>query len=151
MSQCLLPVIAMFAVVLAGPAMFADEARNIEQLGELNESYVHAFNGHDPVNIGKLFVADGDYMLVTGDLLEGTEAIVAGHASFFSNNPKVKLEGKVLKRKFLTPDLVLSHGKWKATGGPPGVPNEGTWTAIQVHADGQWRYQTIRVSVPLKF
>ena len=150
MSQRLLPIIAMFAAVWAGPVVPADEARHIEQLGELNESYVQAFNGHDPAAIGKLFVADGDYMLVTGDLLEGTEAIVAGHASFFSNNAKVKLEGKVLKRKFLKPDLVLSHGQWKATGGPAEVPNEGTWTAIQVHADGQWRYETIRVSVPLK-
>ena len=150
MSQHLMPIFAMFAAVWAGPVVPADEARHIEQLGELNESYVQAFNSHDAVAIGKLFVADGDYMLVTGDLLTGTEAVVAGHASFFNNNPRVKLEGKVLKRKFLTPDLVLSHGQWKATGGPPGVPNEGTWTAIQVHADGQWRYETIRVSVPLK-
>ncbi len=150
MAQRLFSIIAMFTAVLAERAVLADEARHIAQLGELNESYVQAFNSHDAVAIGKLFVADGDYMLVTGDLLEGTEAIVAGHASFFSNNAKVKLEGKVLKRKFLTPDLVLSHGQWKATGGPPGVPNEGTWTAIQVHADGQWRYETIRVSVPLK-
>jgi len=151
MSQCRLPILAMLSAMVAGPWMLSDEARHIEQLGELNESYVQAFNGHDPVAIGKLFVADGDYMLVTGDLLEGTEAIVAGHASFYSNNPRMKLEGKVLKRNFLTPDLVLSHGKWKATGGPPGVQNEGIWTAIQIHANGKWRYQTIRVSVPLKF
>lgn len=151
MSNYLLPFISMFAVMVAGSTMLADEAHQIELLGELNESYVQAFNSHDPVAIGKLFVSDGDYMLVTGDFLEGTEAIVAGHASFFNNNSKVKLEGKALKRKFLTPDLVLSHGQWKAMGGPSGVPNEGTWTAIQVRVDGKWRYETIRISVPVKF
>ena len=144
------PFIAMLAAILAGHVALADEARDVVQIGDLNEAYVQAFNRHDAAALGKLFVADGDYQILTGDLLQGTSAIVAGHASFFGNHAKVQLEGKSLKRKFLTRDIVLSHGRWKAAGGPPDVPSEGVWTAIQVRVDGLWRYETLRITVPLK-
>ena len=135
---------------LSTATLLADEGSESEALGRLNEAYVAAFNGQDSQKLDDLFVPDADYVILTGDLLATRAAIVQGHQSFFLSNPRAKLEGKQLQRRFLKPDLVLSHGQWMIKNGPSEFPNSGLWDAVAIKENGQWRYAAIRLSVPVQ-
>jgi uncharacterized protein (TIGR02246 family) len=119
-------------------------------LGDLNQAYADAFNEHDPQKVAGLFVEDGDYLIITGDLLRGRRQIAAGHASFFKNNPRGKIEGKQLTHRRVAPSVVLAIGEWKVTNGPTEFPSQGLWSAVQVKRDGRWRYSSVRLIIPVK-
>jgi uncharacterized protein (TIGR02246 family) len=72
----------------------ADETQEAEALGRLNEAYVQAFNAQNPHKVAEAFTAEADYVILTGDILDGRDAISQGHQSFFNNNPRAKLMGK---------------------------------------------------------
>jgi uncharacterized protein (TIGR02246 family) len=131
------------------PMGAADEKADGDALSQLNEAYVTAFNRQDATAVANAFTEDGDMLILTGDILRGREAMKAGHASFFKNNPKAKIAGKQHQRRFLTPDVVVAQGEWTVMGGPAEFPGKGLWTAVQVKKAGTWKYASLTLVVPV--
>jgi uncharacterized protein (TIGR02246 family) len=149
-----LPAIACLAIAIfsvgSARGVNADEAADAEAIGELNERYVRAFNERQAEKVADCFSKDGDYGILTGMILSKRPAIVQGHASFFGNNPKAKLSGKQLQRRFIRPDVVVAHGEWQVENGPEGYPHRGLWDSVVVKVDGRWSYDSIRIYAPVR-
>jgi len=140
------------AILVSGSTrtVAADESADAEAIGELNERYVRAFNERQAEKVADCFTKVGDYGILTGAILSKRPAIVQGHSSFFSSNPKAKLSGKQLQRRFVRPDLVVAHGEWQVENGPEGYPHRGLWDSVVVKVDGRWLYEAIRIYAPVR-
>jgi uncharacterized protein (TIGR02246 family) len=151
LSACLVCFLLIFALRASTVStVFADEKADFDALGQLNESYVTAFNRQDAAAVANAFAEGGDMLILTGDLLEGREAIAKGHSSFFANNRQAKIAGKQLHRRFLTPDVAVARGEWKVSNGPAQFPSKGLWTAVQVKTNGSWRYASLTLTIPVQ-
>jgi uncharacterized protein (TIGR02246 family) len=147
--RCLTLLVGGALVLLSG-RVFGDEqtASDLVKIGELNESYVVAFNAQDAAKIASLFTANGDFTILTGDALSGREQVAGGHVSFFKNNPKAKISGQQLTARFIRPDVLLATGKWKVENGPREFSPTGLWATVVVKKDGKWQYEAMRLMVP---
>lgn len=147
--RCAGQVFVVLCLMLVGVA-HADENADLqfEKIGELNEAYVVAFNAKEVSKIGALFTEDGEFTVLTGDLLSGRELVSAGHLSFFQNNPEAEISGQQLTRRFIRPDVVVATGKWSVKDGPTEFSSAGIWSTVVVKKDGKWRYEAMRLMVP---
>ncbi len=132
--------------LICNPIAAEDSGPDFAAIGQLNEAYATAFNQQDAKAIASLFTADGDYSILTGDLLMGRPQIAAGHAAFFKNNPGAKIDGKQLTRRHLRDDVVVATGRWKVENGPSDYPSSGAWSTVVVKDDGKWKYGVMRIT-----
>jgi uncharacterized protein (TIGR02246 family) len=119
-------------------------------VGNLNEAYVAAFNAQQHKKLAALFASRSDFTLLTGLTVHGRAQTVMAHAAFFKNNPGAKIEGKQLTYRLIRPGVVLASGNWKVTGGPSEYPSSGQWYTVVVNKDGKWRYEAMRLMIPVK-
>jgi uncharacterized protein (TIGR02246 family) len=119
-------------------------------VGELNEAYVTAFNQQNAKGIAECFREASDFTLLTGLQVQGRAALQAAHESFFQNNPGAKIEGKQETYRMIRPGIVLATGTWKVTGGPAEYPSSGLWFTVVGKQAGAWRYEAMRLMIPVE-
>jgi uncharacterized protein (TIGR02246 family) len=139
-------------VMLLAVPLVAEEGGSQDQdkIGQLNEAYVSAFNSREPQKIAALFTADGEFTLLTGDLLSGRQQVAQGHASFFQNYPRATVSGKQLTVRRVAPGVFIATGNWNVKNGPTAYAAAGRWSTVIANKTGQWQYEAMRLMVPAK-
>jgi uncharacterized protein (TIGR02246 family) len=107
---------------------------------ENNPEWAEAFNAGDGEALLALYDPEAKFVMPTGDVLEGVEAIGQALGGFFALKPRIDLRTERVVR---CGDTAISNGSWTVTGtGPDGTAVEmsGRDTVVlREQADSTWR------------
>ena len=108
------------------------------------EAFVEAFQKGDANAVAAFWTQDGDYVDLTGRVLNGRPAIENAFKDFFTENKGLKLRIEVNSVRFVTPDVAIEDGTTSVI--PPGgtPPSQARYTNVHVKKDGQWLLQSVR-------
>ena len=92
--------------------------------------------------LSRLYSEDADGVFGYEDILHGREAIEKHWADFFSKNPQVKTKQVAVRRRAVTPTVVVEDGMWEEFGHTDkealAQPKKGLWVALLVKKGGRW-------------
>lgn len=121
---------------------FKGASREDAALEGVLEAWTRSFNDHDAKALSKLYSEDADAVFGHEDILHGRTAVEKHWADFFSKNPQVKTEQVAVRRRHLTPTVVVEDGMWEESGHTDkealARPNKDLWVAILVKNNGKW-------------
>jgi uncharacterized protein (TIGR02246 family) len=107
---------------------------------ENNAEWAEAFNAGDGEALLALYDPEAKFVMPTGDVLEGVEAIGQALGGFFALKPRIDLR---TERVLRCGDTAIANGSWTVTGTAPdgtAVEMSGRDTiALREQADGTWR------------
>jgi uncharacterized protein (TIGR02246 family) len=105
-----------------------------------NAEWAEGFNAGDGEALLALYDPEARFVMPTGDVLEGVEAIGQALGGFFALQPRIDLRGERVVR---CGDTAITNSSWTVTGtGPDGAAVEmsGRDTVLlREQPDGTWR------------
>jgi len=108
------------------------------------KAFVAAFEQGNAKAIAAFWTEDGDYMDLTGRLLQGRAAIENAFQDFFTENKGTKLRIDVISVRFVTPDTAIEDGITSLTFADGSPPNQARYTNVHIKKNGQWFLQSVR-------
>jgi uncharacterized protein (TIGR02246 family) len=104
------------------------------------DTYTDAWNRYDSHTLAMLFTEDCDYVIVSGGITHGREALETSFARNFSSNLKNSTRTDSIRRmRFLTPDIVSLDDYWVMNVPGTDQPRrEGYYNWILVRQNGRW-------------
>jgi uncharacterized protein (TIGR02246 family) len=104
------------------------------------DTYTDAWNRYDSHTLAILFTEDCDYVIVSGGITHGREALETSFARNFSSNLKNSTRTDSIRRmRFLTPDIVSLDDYWVMNVPGTDQPRrEGYYNWILVRQNGRW-------------
>ncbi|GAB3930811.1 SgcJ/EcaC family oxidoreductase [Larkinella terrae] len=126
-----------------------------KQIRELLETIKEAWGKGDAQLFSSCFTDDCDYVTFAGDHLEGRKANAEAHKALWSGILRgSKLNGRVKKIRFLTPDIALVYGlgavqlRWQKAA-PKG--RDSISTNVVIRQNGTWKitaFHNCRIQKP---
>jgi uncharacterized protein (TIGR02246 family) len=105
-----------------------------------NAEWAEAFNAGDGEALLALYDPQAKFVMPTGDVLEGVEAIGQALGGFFALKPRIELRAERVLR---CGDTAIANSSWTVTGTAPdgtAVEMSGRDTVLlREQADGTWR------------
>ena len=111
-----------------------------------SKAFTDVFNKHDAKAVAQLWTEGGDYVDESGRRLAGREAIQAGYARLFAENPRARLRTAIESLRLLNDLTAIEDGHTYVDPPPAGAPSVGKYTAVHVKVDGKWLMTTVRES-----
>ena len=110
------------------------------------ESFTKAFNAGDARAVAALHTPDARVVDVTGEVVEGRDAVEREYAGLFRDNPGLTLEVNVDDLRLVGPDTAIEEGTTRVApkDGGPAVVNH--YSAVDVKRDGRWLLASVRES-----
>ena len=140
----------LVSVASVGCVFNGAPSEETEALDLVVAAWEKSFNSHDAKALSMLYSEDADLRLGRDDLLEGRDAIEKKWAGAFAKDPQVETKLKVIRRRFLTPTIVLEDGVWEEWGHTDkNAQKNGVWSSVLVKKDGKWLYTCDRGSAPV--
>jgi uncharacterized protein (TIGR02246 family) len=115
------------------------KAPNMTTPQDLLTTYFARFNGGEIDGTASLYEPTGVLVAQPAMVAEGTAAVRAALAQFFSMRPQLKAEAQ---RVIVAGDVALALTKWTLEGAGPDGPvrmNGTTTDVLRRHEDGGWR------------
>ena len=139
MKNDLLCIISCCASLVAlPPVAIADQAADKAAIEKAIESYTTAFNAGDAGALAAHWSADAVYTNpLTGEQVEGREAIVGQFTNMLAEVKSAKLVVDVMSIDFLSPSVAMEQGTARLVA-PDADPVVSNYTAIHVKRDGKW-------------
>lgn len=143
-------LLAVFFVACSQLVRGAEPAANDKEKRQILDNvkaYVAAFNARDPKALAAQWSQQGIYVSpVSGEALQGREAIEHEFQAIFAGKKDVRLVVDVDAIRFISDDVAIEDGR--ATVLQPGKPPVQTnYSAIDVKRDGKWQIDTIRETI----
>ena len=138
------PIIFALTASLAWPGTPPGAEQPIRQLVQ---QYLEARDRNDAQALGRLFVADVDQLVSSGEWRKGREAVVNGtlaSSGRTGGRRAIAVEGV----RFLTADTALADGRYEITGLAGGESRSMWSTFILVRTPEGWRIAAIRNMLP---
>jgi uncharacterized protein (TIGR02246 family) len=108
---------------------------------ELDAEWAEAFNAGDGEALLALYEPGAAFVLPTGEVIEGVDAIAQAVGGFFALKPRIDLQTKKVIR---CGDTALVYSSWTVTGTAPdgsAVEMNGEPTVVlREQADGTWKF-----------
>jgi uncharacterized protein (TIGR02246 family) len=120
------------------------EPKDMEAIAKNAEAFVEAFHKGDAEALAAFWAVDGDYTDVTGQHIQGREAIAAAFKEFFAQHKGAKIRIDSLALRFVTPDLAIEDGTTEVFPTGEGPPSRTRYTNVHVKKDGQWLLHSVR-------
>jgi len=116
----------------------ADQAADQAAIEAAVDSYTAAFNARDAKTLAAHWSPDAVYINpLTGNQVEGREAITREFEAILSELKQTKLAVDVESIRFISPNVAMENGVTKLVSAD-GQPQESSYTAIHVKRDGKW-------------
>jgi uncharacterized protein (TIGR02246 family) len=140
MRRRMLIVLAVSAAIATGAAQaFVVSEEMQQELVDALAVWTEAFNKHDAEALAREYAEDANVLFVTGELLEGRQAVKEAFAEYFAANKSLQTKISDVKHTFLTPEIVIEDGAWKDTGlSGDDATSGGYYTSVLVKSDGKW-------------
>ena len=133
------------ALMVAGCAHVGSGAdpRLNEQIQEVADAYVGAFNRADANALADLWTEDGEFVdQTTGSVVKGRERILRRMKRTFASDPGLEAETNSLVVQAVTPDVAVAQGLSQFT--PKTGPIEAAaFVTLYVKRDGTWKIHRI--------
>lgn len=119
-------------------------AEDAAAIRRLEQSWCIAWNSHNMQALTNLLAEDADFVTVGGRWLRGRKEFrhhtALYHATSFKHST-FTVTGTTIK--FLSPDLALTHVKWRMAGdfdpdGTPRKPRKGIFTQVLLRSKDRW-------------
>jgi uncharacterized protein (TIGR02246 family) len=108
------------------------------------EAFVEAFQKGDAKAVAAFWTQDGDYVDLTGRVLNGRPAIEKDFADLFAKNKGLKLRIEIASLKFPTPDTAVEDGTTGVLAPDGTVPSSARYTNFFTKKNGQWLLASVR-------
>ena len=141
------PRFLLYCIAFAFLPLLAQSPSDETAIRDLVSKYVDAREKVDPTAVEKLFTADADQLVSTGEWRKGREEVVKGSiASSRSTGGHRTITVESIR--FLAPDVAVADGRYELKG-MTGGGNRSMWTTLLVKktSDG-WRISGIRNMLP---
>jgi uncharacterized protein (TIGR02246 family) len=140
MRRRMLIVLAVSAAIATGAAQaFVVSEEMQQELVDALAVWTEAFNKHDAEALAREYAEDANVLFVTGELLEGRQAVKEAFAEYFAANKSLQTKISDVKHTFLTPEIVIEDGAWEDTGlSGDDATSGGYYTSVLVKSDGKW-------------
>jgi uncharacterized protein (TIGR02246 family) len=131
------------------------DLENDAKIRALYESFVGAWNAHDPVAMAAIWTIDGDHREPDGRIAKGRDEVqnlfAEEHATVFKDT---RLDLDVKTVWFITADVALVDGEYTLEGvqGPGGksLPaRKGHLSSVLLQERGQWWVAASRLMIPI--
>lgn len=130
--------VGVLACLPVSPGFAADQTLDRAKIEEQVESYTAAFNKGDATALAEHWSADAVYTNpLTGEQVEGREAIVGQFAEMLDDAKNTKLIVDISSIDFLSPSVAMEQGIAQLVT-PDSEPIVSHYTAIHVKRDGKW-------------
>ena len=101
------------------------------------ESFTKAFNAGDAGVMAALHTPDARVVNVTGEVVEGRDAVEREYAGLFRDNPGLTLEVNVDDLRFVGPDTAIEEGTTRVAPKDGGAAVVNHYSAVNVKRDGR--------------
>ena len=140
-------LVAGFASIIITVALTAQNAGDEQAVREVVQKYMDARGRQDAVELEKLFTADADQLVSSGEWRKGRDELVKGTLAS-SQNKGGKRTITVESVRFVGPGVALADGRYELTGLAGGASRSMWTTLIMVHTREGWRITAIRNMLP---
>ncbi len=140
-------LVAGFASIIITVALTAQNAGDEQAVREVVQKYMDARGRQDAVELQKLFTADADQLVSSGEWRKGRDELVKGTLAS-SQNTGGKRTITVESVRFVGPGVALADGRYELTGLAGGASRSMWTTLIMVHTREGWRITAIRNMLP---
>jgi len=140
-------LVAGFASIIITVALTAQNAGDEQAVREVVQKYMDARGRQDAVELEKLFTADADQLVSSGEWRKGRDELVKGTLAS-SQNTGGKRTITVESVRFVGPGVALADGRYELTGLAGGASRNMWTTLIMVHTREGWRITAIRNMLP---
>ena len=139
MRYCIGVLALCVTVMCSEPRAFAaDQAADKAAIEKAIESYTAAFNAKDAKALAAHWSPEAVYINpLTGNQVEGREAIAKEFTATLAALKNVKLAVEVESIRFISPGVAVENGAAKLISAD-GQPEESSYTAIHVKHGGKW-------------
>jgi uncharacterized protein (TIGR02246 family) len=139
MRRRMLFILAVTAAIATGAAKAYDASDDQRQeLIDALAVWTEAFNKHDAEALAREYTEDANVLFVTGEVLEGRQAVEEAFAEYFEANKRLQTKISDVSHTFLTSEIVIEDGAWEDTGLSGGSTSKGFYTSVLVKSDGKW-------------
>jgi uncharacterized protein (TIGR02246 family) len=128
----------------ARPEVADARAKEITALEATAQAFADAFNRGDAKAVAALWTRDGEYIDVSGQRLEGRDAIEKQYAGFFEAHPGAKITLSVDALRLAGDNTAIEDGRAMVELGPIRSGDYGKYTVVHVKADGKWLMSSVR-------
>jgi uncharacterized protein (TIGR02246 family) len=94
--------------------------------------------------VAAFWTQDGDFVDLTGRVLNGRPAIEKDFANLFTENKGLKLRIEIASLKFPTPDTAVEDGTTAVLAPDGTAPSRARYSNFFVKKDGQWLLASVR-------
>ncbi len=140
-------VLSVLAACVAVAGQTANQNADDTAIRALVAKYVDAREHVDGTTIERLFTADADQLVSSGEWRKGRNAVVRGTVASSRNTGGTR-SITVESIRFISPDVALADGRYEISG-LAGGQERRMWTTLILHRtpDG-WRIAAIRNMLP---
>ena len=140
-------IVSLLVIGAVGLSRAQAGAPTEAEIRDLVRRYVAARDARDANAIARLFTADADQLVSTGEWRRGREAVVKGTlASSAANSGSRSIVIDTVR--FISDDVALADGPY-AISGAAGGDTRRMWTSfVMVRHDRTWRIASIRNMLP---
>jgi uncharacterized protein (TIGR02246 family) len=143
--RSILPLALACALGSGGsPARAAESDPQEAAITKTAEAFVEAFQKGDAKAVAAFWTQDGDYVDLTGRVLNGRPAIEKDFADLFAENKDLKLRIEIASLKFPTPDTAVEDGTTAVLEPDGTAPSRARYSNFFVKQDGQWLLASVR-------
>ena len=119
------------------PASGKKPSADEEAIRGVAESFTKAFNAGDARAVAALHTPDARVVDVTGEVVEGRDAVEREYAGLFRDNPGLTIEVNVDDLRLVGPDAAIEEGTTRVTPKDGGAPVVNRYSAVDVKRDGR--------------
>jgi len=143
--RSILPLALACALGSGGsPARAAESDPQEAAITKTAEAFVEAFQKGDAKAVAAFWTQDGDYVDLTGRVLNGRPAIEKDFADLFAENKGLKLRIEIASLKFPTTDTAVEDGTTAVLAPDGTAPSRARYSNFFVKKDGQWLLASVR-------
>jgi len=140
-------VVGGFASIIITVALTAQNAGDEQAVRDVVQKYMDARGRQDAVALEKLFTADADQLVSSGEWRKGRSELVKGTLAS-SQNTGGKRTITVESVRFVGPGVALADGRYELTGLAGGASRNMWTTLIVTRSQEGWRIAAIRNMLP---
>ena len=119
-----------------------------EQIKSRVQAYVDAFNAGDVAKLGSFWSLEGVFVdEMTGEQIQGREAIEASFRELFSSQPGSKLACETIQISATSPNVVIEEGNAIVTRGDESS-SQTRYRVVYVKRDNKWLIDRVTDNLP---
>lgn len=123
----------------------AQELRSVDEkaIRQAVQSYTDAYNRHDANALADHWTSTGEFVMPTGQALQGREQIAKEFAAYFAEDKSLRLEIAGAAIDFLSPNVAVDTGSAVVISADQ-EPVQSEFVAVHVRTPEGWKLDSVR-------